>query len=106
MPKLIRDRDGEGYYGCNVQALDFDGETPGGKVVGNEPMVGYCLKVGTMTAGTYSSRDWWMTTPITEIISETDDEILCRICRDNSRDKSLLCIVEKEQDLIKKSYEG
>ena len=75
MVSLIRDRDGEGYSGCLVQALDFDGKTPGGKVVGDKPMVGYCLKVGTMTAGTYSDRDWRMTTPITEIISETEEEV-------------------------------
>ena len=75
MAKLIRDRDGEGYSGSMVQALEFDGETPGGKVVGHEPMVGCCLKVGTMTAGMFSSRDWWMTSPITEITSETDTEI-------------------------------
>jgi len=71
MATLIRDRDGEGYHGSNVQAIEF----PGGKVVGHKPMVGYCLKVGTMTAGMFSSRDWWMTTPIVEIISETKDEI-------------------------------
>jgi len=75
MATLIRDRDGEGYSGCMVQALDFDGKTLGGKVVGNRPLVGYCLKVGTITAGMFSTRDWWMTTPITEIISETEKEI-------------------------------
>ena len=75
MATLIRDRDREGYSGCLVQALDFDNKTPGGKVVGDKPMVGCCLKVGTMTAGTFTDRDWWMTTPITEIISETEDEV-------------------------------
>ena len=71
MPSLARDRDGEGYSGSLVEAIDPDT----GKVVGHEPMVGKALKVGTMTAGTYSNRDWWLTTPITEIISETEDEV-------------------------------
>jgi len=35
---------------------------------------------------------------------------LCKICRDNSRDKTLLCIVEKETDLVSlekiKKYKG
>jgi recombination protein RecR len=31
---------------------------------------------------------------------ESSDNKLCSICRDESRDKSLLCIVEKETDLI------
>jgi len=39
-----------------------------------------------------------------------DDKELCPICTDNSRDKTLLCIVEKEIDLIsiekKKKYKG
>ena len=72
MAILTRDRDGEGYYGSNVQALDPKDLT---NCVGNKPMVGYCLRVGTITAGMFSTRDWWMTTPITEIISETEDEI-------------------------------
>lgn len=42
-----------------------------------------------------------------ETISE---EKFCPICRDNSRDKSLLCLVEKEQDLLSiektKKYKG
>ena len=71
MARLIRERDGEGYFGSRVES--FDPVT--GKLVGDRPMVGCALRVGTMTAGTYSSRDWWMTTPITEIISEDDNEI-------------------------------
>lgn len=38
------------------------------------------------------------------------EETLCSICRDNSRDKNLLCVVEKETDLITieniKKYKG
>ena len=71
MAILIRKSDGEGYSGSRVEAIDP--ET--GQVVGHEPMVGKVFLVGTMTAGTYSDRDWWLTTPITEIISHTDEEI-------------------------------
>ncbi len=39
-----------------------------------------------------------------------DDENLCTICKDSSRDKTLLCIIEKEIDLISiektKKYKG
>jgi len=72
MATLIRDRDGEGYYGSVVDALDPKNLA---NIVGHEPMVGFCLRVGTMAAGTFTNRDWWMTTPITEIISETEEEI-------------------------------
>ena len=71
MAKLIRERDGEGYFGSRVES--FDPAT--GKLVGDRPMVGCALRVGTMTAGMFSDRDWWLTTPITEIISEDDKEI-------------------------------
>ena len=40
----------------------------------------------------------------------TDEEKLCSICCNNSRDKTLLCLVEKESDLISiektKKYKG
>ncbi len=72
MARLIRDRDGEGYFGSRVEAWD----RTTGKCAGNKPMIGYCLLVGTMTAGTYSTRDWWRTTEITEIVSEDDDKMV------------------------------
>jgi len=41
---------------------------------------------------------------------EDSEETLCSICRDNSRDKTLLCVIEKEIDLISiektKKYKG
>lgn len=71
MATLRRDSDGEGHYGTRIQAIDRVNK----KIVGHEPMVGYCLLVGTMTAGTYSTRDWWRTTEITEIIESNEDKI-------------------------------
>jgi len=42
--------------------------------------------------------------------SAQGEETLCSICRDNSRDKTLLCVIEKEIDLISiektKKYKG
>ncbi len=41
---------------------------------------------------------------------ESSEEILCPICRNNSRDKALLCLIEKETDLTAieetKKYKG
>lgn len=68
MARLRRTRDGAGQTGSLVKALDFvDGELV---TVGNKPMVGYALEVGTLTGGTFSHQDWWRTTRITEIIEE------------------------------------
>ena len=72
MATLIRDRDGEGFAGSRVESFHPSDMS---KVVGDKPMVGHCLLVGSVTAGTFSSRDWWMTTPIISIISSTDEEI-------------------------------
>jgi len=71
MATLIRERDGEGYSGSLVESFDL--ETM--KVVGNKPTVGQPLRVGSPTAGMFSTRDWWLTTPVTEITSETDEEV-------------------------------
>ena len=71
MAYLRRTRDGEGYYGSLVEAIRQNPDT--GELereLVTKPRIGWALKVGTVTAGTYSTRDWWMTTEITEIIEE------------------------------------
>jgi hypothetical protein len=68
---LIRDRDGEGDSGPRVEALDPETR----EVVGHEPTVGYCLLVGSLTASSFGNRDHWVTTPVTEIISDSEDEV-------------------------------
>ena len=79
MAILIRDRDGEGHYGSKVDAYkiicDDNGNPVDAELVAHRPTVGCKLFVGTFTAGMFSTRDWWLTTPITKIISETDAEI-------------------------------
>lgn len=69
MARLVRESDGEGYFGSRVEAWD----RTTGEMVGNQPIIGKCLLVGTMTAGMFSSRDWWRTTEITEFLEEKDD---------------------------------
>ena len=71
MAHLIRDRDGEGDSGSRVEALD----PVTGEVVGKEPKVGFCLLVGSISARSFSNRDHWITTPITDILSEDEDEV-------------------------------
>jgi hypothetical protein len=74
MSILRRDRDGEGYCGSRVEAIDPITR----EVVDNKPVVGKILLVGTMTAGTFTSRDYWKTTPIVEILSEDHSTIKFR----------------------------
>jgi hypothetical protein len=40
-----------------------------------DTLVGNMLLVGTVTGGMFSSRDWWRTNVITEIIEEDNKQI-------------------------------
>jgi hypothetical protein len=59
--------------GARVEAIQYDEDGRNGKVVGNKPIVGCSLLVGSISARSYSNQDWWLTTEITEIISETKE---------------------------------
>jgi len=39
-----------------------------------EPMVGWVVQVGSIGARTYAAQDYWQTTIVTEIISDTISE--------------------------------
>lgn len=43
-------------------------------VVPNEyrPKVGYGVRVGSYTGRTFAAQDWWQTSPIVEILEESD----------------------------------
>lgn len=73
MARLSRVRDGAGDEGSCVIAWKYD---PEGKKerenVGNEPIVGCCLEVGSVTARSMQWQDFWLTTEITEILEKKD----------------------------------
>jgi len=73
MAILRRHWDGEGFQGARVESWD----RRIGRIVGSEPKVGCCLLVGVVATGRmYSSRDWWLTTDITEIVEDTGDTVV------------------------------
>jgi hypothetical protein len=74
MPTLRRVSDGEGFSGSLVESIAWDEDGLIKEVTGSKPTVGESLRVGSMTAGTYTDRDYWLTTPITEIIKEEKNE--------------------------------
>lgn len=41
-----------------------------------KPRVGVVMRVGSLTARTYSSQDWWQTTLITEILEDSADRVV------------------------------
>ena len=62
--------------GARVEAIKYDSNGIYEGVVGNEPIIGCSLLVGSVTARTYSNRDYWLTTEITEIVERTDEHII------------------------------
>jgi hypothetical protein len=72
---LTRDRDGAGDSGQMSLALWNDGKEIED---GARPRVGVVMRVGSSYARTYIGQDWWQTTRITEIISDTPHEVRFR----------------------------
>jgi hypothetical protein len=62
--------------GARVEAIKYDNDGIYEGVVGNKPMVGCSLLVGSVTARTYADQDFWLTTEIKEILEETDEHII------------------------------
>lgn len=74
MAHLYRISDGAGDSGSMSIAFGLD---ENGKVVemGNRPKLGCLMRVGSLTARSYSRQDYWTTTPVTEILEETEDYV-------------------------------
>lgn len=74
MPRMFRESDGQGDSGAMSQAIWVEGEDI--KIEESaRPRVGVRMRVGSVTARSYSSQDWWMTTEITEILEETETKV-------------------------------
>ncbi len=74
MPHLYRITDGTGDSGAMSIAYKVDEH---GKMIemGNRPKVGCYMRVGSVTARSYSFQDYWTTTLVTEIIEEREDYV-------------------------------
>lgn len=68
---LRRVRDGAGD--CGPMSLSINPNT--GTVEGNHPIIGNIMRVGSIYSRTFSMQDWWQTTPVTEIIDETETRV-------------------------------
>jgi hypothetical protein len=74
MATLKRVSDGAGDQGVRVEAIKWNEDGTKDSVVDNKPVVGCSLLVGSLTARTYSEKDYWLTTEVTEILEEKYDD--------------------------------
>lgn len=72
MARLRRIKDGKGDEGSRVEAIKWSEEGKYLKLMGNEPIIGCSLLVGSVTARSYSDKDYWLTTEVTKIIEKVD----------------------------------
>lgn len=68
---LRRDSDGIGDSGTMLNCIDVNN---GMVEAQGEIRVGYCVQCGSHYARSYSQQDWWMTTPVTEILFVNEDK--------------------------------
>lgn len=78
MPALIKiHSDGRQEFkeqGARVEAIAWNEDRTFKEIVDSKPVVGCSLLVGSVTARSYSSQDYWLTTVVTEIIEERKNE--------------------------------
>ena len=77
MPTLIKiHEDGREEFkeqGQRIEAIAWNEDRTFKEIVDSKPVVGCSLLVGSVTARSYSSQDYWLTTKVTEIIEEKKD---------------------------------
>lgn len=74
MAKLRRVSDGAGDSGSSVQKLRVSGIHEVLEIKDTKkPEVGWAIKVGSLSGRSFSNQDWWMTTPVTEILEEKEE---------------------------------
>ncbi len=75
MAKLRRISDDAGDMGARSEAIAWNEDGSFKEIVGRRPVVGCSMLVGSVTARTYQHQDYWLTTPVTEILEEREDYV-------------------------------
>lgn len=62
----------KGDSGGMSKALEIVDKKFSGKTIENSPpIIGHCMQIGSLYARTMQHQDWWMTTPVTDIVLDT-----------------------------------
>jgi len=72
MAQIRRIKDGKGDEGSRVEAITWNEDGTIKAIIDNKPVVGCSLLVGSVTARSYSDKDYWLTTEVTEILEEKE----------------------------------
>jgi len=75
MATLRRVSDGKGDSGSRVEVIRWKEDGKFDKIIGHYPVVGCSVLVGSVTARSYSTQDYWRTTPVTEILEEKENYV-------------------------------
>ena len=71
---LRRTRDGEGESGGRSEAIEWNEDGTFKRIYCYTPTLGCSMLVGSMSARSYSGQDYWLTTPVTEILEEINSD--------------------------------
>jgi len=74
MAHLRRKTDGKGDSGARSEAIEWNPDGSFKEVTQNSPKIGCSMLIGSVTARSYSNQDYWLTTPVTEILEEIINE--------------------------------
>ena len=68
----------KGDSGARSEAISWNEDHTFKKIVDHRPVVGCSMLVGSISARSYSSQDYWLTTEIIEILEEREDYVRFR----------------------------
>ena len=74
--KIVNDKYELKDGGSRSEAIKWDGNEI--EIVGNRPTIGCSMLVGSVSARSYSSQDYWLTTEVIEIIEDKGNEVKFR----------------------------
>jgi hypothetical protein len=74
--------------GAKRDAIRWNEDGTFKEIAGHKPIIGCSMMVGSITARSYSNQDYWLTTPVTKILKETDKYVIFET--ENSKYKLIL----------------
>ena len=81
---LRREQDGAGDAGPLLISHLYNAEADKSEHFQNEIVMGCSVECGSISGRSYSAQDFWLTTPVTEILEVNEDQSVVRFKTGNS----------------------